>query len=652
MIPQAGGSAAADSPAPGEPAAVAESAGPGEPAKAAGLPRTGVSPPSPESQGPPGPRGPAAPAGPGGRRALSALLAIMAAWAGWFIFRTSFVLDGRRLFCLFDDAMISMTYARNLVEGYGLNWARRGAPVEGFTHPLWTALMVPVNLLPIGLDRRSLMVQIAGAALLLLHVVLVRRLVLRHFTRPGACHWLPACMLTAFYYPLNFWSLAGMETALQAVLTTASVLVALDIVYGRRDRHLALLLLGTLAVLLRMDMAPLVIAVQVYILAHGGLRQGERADRRGLLRYPGWLLGVLVLVLAATGYAAFRWSYFHDLLPNTYYLKLGGIPLAVRLTRGGSVLLDTFRAHGPLLLAVGLGAVPQLWWRRHDGRDDGDWRRRLALPAIVFGLCCAYSAFVGGDAWEDDVRANRFVAFAMPMVFVLFNALCNQAMSAMRAPAATAATPAEGRRPPPALDDAGSGPAAALRGGPLALRYALATVTVGAVLVANGLWLQESTDANWNTFAVFTRPFHVNQNQEVLGKLRSLQKIADPGAAVAVTSAGITAYFSDFKMIDELGSNDRHIARGRPAVDLDEDDPDPFVPGYVKWDMAYVAEEQDPDVWLQTWGGRQTVTVLRSHGYRRRGDLWIDPSSPRLHLQTADPGEPAPAGGGAEPGPR
>jgi hypothetical protein len=651
MIPQAGRPAAAGPPAPGELAAAAGSPGPGEPAPAAGRPRSGGSHPLPESAGTRGPAESGGARGAGGRRALFALLATMAAWAGWFIFRTSFVLDGRRLFCLFDDAMISMTYARNLVEGYGLNWARRCAPVEGFTNPLWTALMVPVNLLPIALDRRSLVVQIACAALLMLHVILVRRLVLRHFTLPGACHWLPACVLTAFYYPLACWSLVGMETGLQAVLTTASVLVALDIVHARRDRHLALLLLGTLAVLLRMDMALLVVAMQVYVLAHGGLRQGERADRRGLLRYPGWLLGVLVLALAATGYSAFRWSYFHDVLPNAYYLKLGGIPLVVRLLRGGSVLLDTFRAHGPLLLAVGIGAVPQLWrWgsrRGRGGRDDGDWRRRLALPAIVFALCCAYSVFVGGDAWEGDVRANRFVAFAMPMVFVLFNALCNQAMSALRA---MAAPPAEGRRPLPAPGDAG--PAGAPRGGPLLLRYALVTATVGALLVANGLWLREDADANWNRFAVLTRPLHVSSYEQILGQLRALQKIADPAAAVAVTDAGIPAYFSDFKMVDELGSNDRHIARGKPALDLDADNFEQFVPGYAKWDMAYVAEEQGPDAWLQIWGGRQALVVLRSHGYRRSGDLWIDPSSPRLHPPPAGPGEPAQAGDDAESGGR
>src|SRR5436309_1353891 len=124
--------------------------------------------------------------------ALLVLLLAFAAWAGRFIWLTSFDVGGRRFFCLFDDAMISMTYARNLVEGHGLNWARQGLPVEGFTHPLWTFLMIPVNASGLPLLLRSLPIQILSLALLLLHVVLVHRLVVRHFSYPGASSGLPA----------------------------------------------------------------------------------------------------------------------------------------------------------------------------------------------------------------------------------------------------------------------------------------------------------------------------------------------------------------------------------------------------------------------------------------------------------------------------
>ena len=543
------------------------------------------------------------------------------------------MIDGRRVFCLFDDAMISMTYARNLVEGYGLNWARRGAPVEGFSHPLWMAMMVPVNLLPIPLDRRPLLVQIVSVALLLVHVALVRRLVLRHFTRPGARHWMPACVLTAFYYPLAFWSVIGMETALQAVLTTASVLLALDIVFGRRDRHLALLLVSTAAVLLRIDMAPLVVAVQAYVLAHGGLRQGERPGRRGPLRFPGWSLGVLVLAAASAGYTAFRIWYFGAPLPNTYYLKLAGVPLVVRLLRGTSVMIDTLLAHGPLLLVVALGVAPLLLPERgaRPARGKGpeagaapadrEWGSRLALPALVFVLCCAYSVYVGGDAWESDVRANRFVAFAMPQVFVLFNALLNLALGAARRRFRHAARQ------------------------PLVLRYALVAATAAALLTADGLWRQEDPEEGWRAMAGLNRPLHTDKYAEILGQLRRLQKIADPHAVVAVSWAGITAYFSDFRMVDQLGFNDRHVAHTVPVRALDEDRFDDYLPGHVKWDFAYVLDVQRPDAVLQVWGGKEDAAQLERRGFQHGGDLWVDPASPRIHLPPG--GLPGAGGAGA-----
>jgi hypothetical protein len=569
------------------------------------------------------------------RAAWLALLGTLSAWGGWLIFRTSFVLDGRRVFCLFDDAMISMTYARNLVEGWGLNWARQGAPVEGFSHPLWTALMVPVNLLPLALDRRGLVMQVAALALLLLHVALVRRLVLRHFTRPGARHWAPACVLTAFYLPLAHWALIGMETGLQAVLTTGMVLLALDVVHGRRDRHLALFAVCTLALLTRLDMAPLVIAVQAWVIAHGGLRRGgPRAGRH-------WLLGAALLAAAAGGYELFRWVYFHDLLPNTYYLKLGGIPLTVRLLHGLSTMLATWRAHWPLLLAVGVGIAP-LALPAAGARRDREWGSRLALPAMVFVLCCAYSVYVGGDAWEEEVPANRFVAFAMPQVFVLFNALVNQALSAWKRrlrrlrrlqrlqstrPEGTAGAVTRGRagRIAPTASTAD--------GEPLPLRYALLAATVAALLAANGLWRQDDLEESWKTFTAVNRPTHADRYAALLDLLHKLQRIAEPAASVAVVWAGTPAYFSDFRLVDTLGYNDRRIAHGKPARQLDEDNFEDYVPGHVKWDYSYLLDVRRPDAVLQLWGDVETVVpMLRAHGYRRAGDLWFDTASPWIHL--------------------
>src|ERR1700682_834036 len=71
-------------------------------------------------------------------------------YAALFIYRTSFVVHGERYFSLFDDAMISMRYARNLAHGFGLVWNAGGQPVQGYTNPLWVLYMSLIHLFRIS----------------------------------------------------------------------------------------------------------------------------------------------------------------------------------------------------------------------------------------------------------------------------------------------------------------------------------------------------------------------------------------------------------------------------------------------------------------------------------------------------------------------
>ena len=100
------------------------------------------------------------------RNALMGLAAGFVLWSSVFIYRSSLVcLDGKRRFCLFDDATISMRYAWKLAHASGLVW-NHGERVEGYTNLLMTLLMsAPARLL----DRSSavLSIQVLGIAFVL-----------------------------------------------------------------------------------------------------------------------------------------------------------------------------------------------------------------------------------------------------------------------------------------------------------------------------------------------------------------------------------------------------------------------------------------------------------------------------------------------------
>src|ERR1043165_1516945 len=93
-----------------------------------------------------------------------------------FIWRTAFTIHGETYFSLFDDAMISMRYGRNLAEGHGLVWNPGQPPVEGYSNLLWTLWMALLHLANPSPAKASLLVMLSGAALLALNVAAVRRL--------------------------------------------------------------------------------------------------------------------------------------------------------------------------------------------------------------------------------------------------------------------------------------------------------------------------------------------------------------------------------------------------------------------------------------------------------------------------------------------
>ena len=473
---------------------------------------------------------------------------------GWsFIQRTAFEIDGARVYALFDDAMVSMQYAKNLANGDGLVWNAGGERVEGYSNPLWVLLMAGIHLFPIPLTMTSLYVKLGNLLILLLNLVVVKQIT-EQFTSNRLLPILAAA-LAAFYFPLNNWSLQGMEVGFIALLLSGAVLLDLNSLAARRFSPWPYLLLAA-AVLTRMDAV-------VLLISFGAIMAWLDGSQRR--RHLAWGLGSLLIPIAAL--TAFRLAYYGAWLPNTYALKLGGISTILRVSLGLRLLADFLWQSNWILFALPFLLLAL-------GKD-----RRLMLLFGVILAQMAYSVYVGGDSWEHVGGANRFIASVMPLFFVLFTLtmgkLLDLAMEALEA------------RP---------------NWGSAAGQAALVLLTALSLFNFNTLQVQDSVQ-RWT---LIKKPVFTESVERYAEMGIRLGQLTTPDAVIAVITAGNIPYFSERTSIDVLGKNDPVIAGGPARINSSLFQPGDFRPGHNKWDYAYSIGELQPDVVAQFWENTET----------------------------------------------
>jgi len=532
-----------------------------------------------------------------------------------FIFRTSFAIGGTRYFVLFEDAMISMRYARHLAEGHGLVWNVGEPPIEGFTNTLWVLWMSVAHLLGLSESKISLFIMMSGVVILLGIGLVVSRIA--RLLQSGAAPlapWMPLAVLAAtlFDYPLVFWTLRGMEVGALTLIVYALLWLALE--NEERfslPRTLGMGALTSMALLLRSDSV-----VPVGIIAlYGFLTCSQR-----------WLFAAVIGVFAGGavgGQTLFRRAYFHEPLPNTYYLKLYKISTLARLKRGSFVALEVLALHLAVPLAI-VGASIGKFGGLSALRDKGT--RRLVLLGALFGAQVGYATYVGGDAWEWMLYANRYMCVGMPALILLVALLLGRLVSAGAAPTrelwikrasyglavaglvltalnlfakkfpetGIAATIVFSKTPFAAggalvvaglllrMRDARRGLAegigwlgknlASQRTAAFAALLLTALVWAPSHLLPLGRWAAQNA-AQYADEARYTR----------LGLL--IRDKTPKDFRIAVAAAGATPYFADRPTEDLLGKNDRHVAKLAPRG--------VFSPGHDKWDYAYSLGERD-----------------------------------------------------------
>jgi hypothetical protein len=532
------------------------------------------------------------------------MVGVFILYSAVFIYKTIIVVDGQHYSVLFDDAMISMQYARNLAHGAGPVFNAGGDRIEGYSNPLWVVYMALFHLLPISTPWISLAIQISGLVFLVLNLILIRRITTSMLEDSPAA-WmnnplfveiipLVAVGLTAFYYPLTQWSLLGVEVSILTLLASLAVWMVLNLLKEQKFSVWLYILLGV-CTLIRIDMLGFGLVTWAFLVLV------DKKNRRKNLLWGAVILGAFIV-----GQTVARYLYYGNVLPNTYYLKMTGSPLLLRIKRGFYVF---FKFVWNFNLVLFLLPFLYLIFRR----DRAAW-----FLFLVFGVQVAYSIYVGGDAWENRGGANRFFAIVMPIFMVLFALTLEKLRQAVLAFMRAGPKPLLSRWVEP-------------------LSHA---VLLGLALISL-LNFNVLLDFNSIPYITLQKPSVFVTGQEKILRIALFAKqITTPQATILAVAAGGVPYFSERTTYDLLGKSDSLIAHELMHIDPTASLID-FRPGHNKWDYAHSIGDLKPDLIPEIWQGTQAeadpylkdYTVIQMDQFKQwlpNGVMYVRTGSPNI----------------------
>lgn len=314
---------------------------------------------------------------------------------------------------LYDDAYIYLRYARNIAAGCGPTFNCGTGPVEGFSSPLYQAILSAGHLMTDDGETLATALGLLGGWLALSATALLPVYLREEWGRRWVLPVLIGCagVVLAVDSFLVLQMFTGMETWLAWLATAALTHAAL----ARRHGLLAAATVG--ATLVRPEFG----AFLPMLLLFPEFR-----------RVRPWLGIMAALGLIAGG----RWLLFGEVLPNTFFVKSGGsLDHAVA---GLDYLVGTFARYPLILLsplallastrrrAIGFLLAGSAVWFGYQLRSGGDFygHSRMLMPLIpaltVLGLAGAYGA--GRAALERTALGARHALAAPLAVTILFGA--------------------------------------------------------------------------------------------------------------------------------------------------------------------------------------------------------------------------------------
>ena len=309
-----------------------------------------------------------------------------------------------------DDAFITFRYARNLVAGLGPVF-NPGERVEGYTTFLWMLLMsagLALGVDPVVLSK--VLGLICGLA-----TIGVTMAMARHTSHTPWRVAILAGLLLAASVDLALNSVTGLETTFFTLLIT--VAIARQMHEDQRVGWPFSSLLFGLAALTRPEGLVLGGLSWLYQLV-------RRREHFGRALWRGLPFFILVAI-----HFLWRYSYYGELLPNTYYAK--SIPLVPKLVVGLLYVARFFFNYGLIfpvawffalrqgnrrlqyLLYMSAIAVAIVVW------EGGDWMQRNRFLVPILPLFCLITADVLSTLYDQIAARSRRLAQGLALLVAI-----------------------------------------------------------------------------------------------------------------------------------------------------------------------------------------------------------------------------------------
>lgn len=398
-----------------------------------------------------------------------------------------------------DDAYISFRYAENFAQGDGLVF-NKGEFVEGYTNFLWVILLGLLKKIDIDVSSSSLWLGITTSLLTLGFMFLISQQISLKYSTVSKSFWdvrhFIGILFLATSPAFGIWTVARLETPLFSCLLTGAIWLHLREMQQPIRFPISACCFGILA-LTRPEGMMYFGLTMLYSLVFGW-------RTRQLEQWRFWK-PVLLFLIIVLPHLLWRWYYYGDLLPNTYYMRVGG---EFRLS-GIKYAYEFFLTYGGFSFFLLCSFLLLLY------RSREYW---VGCILCLFGMSVLYFIYVGGD-WMPGFR------FFVPILPLFF--LCLQ----------------EGLRELWTLWSRKSG--------------WLALLAVASLMIVILL----------NHAAIFiTNPRIDTQYDGHVEIGKFLRDYAEPHDVLAAIDIGAMAYFSGLRTIDYFGLADRHIARLEPKL--------------------------------------------------------------------------------------